>query len=99
MQLLEKEQNSVTSCINLLYEINRFVIIQRRGGRGSEWEEPPCKQRWEDTVRSILNGMEYQVKKIVEKMLVLESQDGKKQILTDLDNLTLFYKKEGDKAL
>ncbi len=52
-----------------------------------------------DTVRSILNGMEYQVKKIVEKMVVLESQDGKNQILTDLDNLTLFYKKEGEKAL
>jgi hypothetical protein len=52
-----------------------------------------------DTVRSILNGMEYQVKKIVEKMVVLESQDGKNQILTDLDNLTLFYKKVGEKAL
>ncbi len=52
-----------------------------------------------ETVRSILNGMEYQVKKIVEKMVVLESQDGKSQILTDLDNLTLFYKKEGEKAL
>ena len=52
-----------------------------------------------ETVRSILNGMEYQVKKIVEKMVVLESQDGKNQILTDLDNLTLFYKKEGEKAL
>jgi hypothetical protein len=52
-----------------------------------------------DTVRSILNGMEYQVKKIVEKMVVLESQDGKNQILTDLGNLTLFYKKEGEKAL
>jgi hypothetical protein len=52
-----------------------------------------------DTVRSTLNGMEYQVKKIVEKMVVLESQDGKNQILTDLDNLTLFYKKVGEKAL
>ena len=52
-----------------------------------------------ETVRRILNGMEYQVKKIVEKMIVLESQDGKNQILTDLDNLTLFYKKEGEKTL
>jgi hypothetical protein len=52
-----------------------------------------------ETVRRILNGMEYQVKKIVEKMVVLESQDGKNQILTDLDNLTLFYKKEGEKTL
>jgi hypothetical protein len=52
-----------------------------------------------DRVRSILNGIEYQVKKIVKKMVVLESQDGKSQVLTELDNLTLFYKKEGEKAL
>ena len=51
-----------------------------------------------DTVRSILNGIEYQVKKIVEKMVVLESQDGKSQVLTELDNLTLFYRKKGEKA-
>ena len=44
-----------------------------------------------DTVRSILNGIEYQVKKIVERMVVLESQDGKSQILTEVDNLTFFY--------
>ena len=52
-----------------------------------------------DRVRSILNGIEYQVKKIVKRMVVLESQDGKSQVLTELDNLTLFYKKEGEKAL
>jgi len=52
-----------------------------------------------DRVRSILNGIEYQVKKIVKRMVVLESQDGKSQVLTELDNLTLFYKKEEGKAL
>lgn len=51
-----------------------------------------------DTVRSILNGIEYRVKKIVKSMAVLESQDGKRQILTELENLTLFYKKKGEKA-
>ena len=50
-----------------------------------------------DTVRSILNGIEYQVKKIVKSMAVLESQNGKRQILTDLENLTLFYKKKEEK--
>jgi hypothetical protein len=50
-----------------------------------------------DTVRSILNGMEYQVKRIVKKMVILESHDGKSQVLTDLDNITLFYKKKGEK--
>ena len=52
-----------------------------------------------DRVRSILNGIEYQVKKIVKKMVVLESQDGKSQVLTELDNLRLFYKKEGEEPL
>jgi hypothetical protein len=52
-----------------------------------------------DTVRSILNGIEYQVKKIVERMVVLESQDGKSQILTEVDNLTFFYKKEEEKTV
>jgi hypothetical protein len=52
-----------------------------------------------DTVRSILNGIEYQVKKIVKSMVVLESQNGKKQILTEIGNLSLFYKKKGGKAV
>ncbi len=68
-------------------------------GKGARMGGTAMETKVGDTVRSILNGMEYQVKKIVEKMVVLESQDGKNQILTDLDNLTLFYKKEGEKAL
>ena len=52
-----------------------------------------------DTVRSVLNGIEYKVKKIVKRMAVLESQDGKSQILTELENLKLFYKKKRGKAL
>ena len=52
-----------------------------------------------DTVRSILDGIEYQVKEIVERMAVLESQDGKKQIITELDSLTLFYKEKGEKTV
>ncbi len=68
-------------------------------GKGARMGGTAMETKVGETVRSILNGMEYQVKKIVEKMVVLESQDGKSQILTDLDNLTLFYKKEGEKAL
>jgi len=52
-----------------------------------------------DTVRSILDGIEYQVKKIVKSKAVLESQDGKRQIITELENLTLFYKEKGKKAV
>jgi hypothetical protein len=49
-------------------------------------------------MRSILNGVEYKVKKIVESRAVLESRDGKNQILTELENLILFYKKKRGKV-
>ena len=49
-----------------------------------------------DTVRSILNGIEYKIKKIVERMAVLESQDGKSQIVTEVDSLKLFYRDKED---
>ncbi len=47
-----------------------------------------------DTVRSILNGIEYKIKKIVEKMAVLESRDGKSKIITEIDTLKLFYREK-----
>ncbi len=49
-----------------------------------------------DIYRSFLNDEEYIIKKIVESKVVLESQDGKKQILTDVDTLKIksFYKKK-----
>jgi len=49
-----------------------------------------------DTVRSILNGMEYKVKKIVKSLAVLESQDGKSKIVTEVDALKLFYRQKED---
>jgi len=49
-----------------------------------------------DTVRSILNGIEYKVKKIVKRMVVLESQDGKSNIVTEVDTLKLFYRDKED---
>lgn len=49
-----------------------------------------------DTVRSILNGIEYKVKKIVENMAVLESQDGKSKIITEVGTLSLFYREKED---
>ena len=47
-----------------------------------------------DTVKSSLNGNYYKVKRIVNSMVVLESEDGQSQILTEVENLNLFYKKE-----
>ena len=49
-----------------------------------------------DTVRSILNGIEYKVKKIVKRMAVLESQDGKSQVITEVDALKVFYREKED---
>jgi len=49
-----------------------------------------------DTVRSILNGIEYKVKKIVKSMAVLESKDGKSKIVTEIDALKLFYREKED---
>lgn len=49
-----------------------------------------------DTVRSVLNGMEYKVKKIVKSLAVLESQDGKSKIVTEVDALKLFYREKED---
>jgi len=47
-----------------------------------------------DRLKSILDGEDYVIKKVVENMAMLESQDGKKQILTEVDTLRLFYRKE-----
>ena len=49
-----------------------------------------------DIVRSFLNGNSYKVKRIVNSMVVLESEDGQNQILTEVENLNLFYKKKGN---
>ena len=47
-----------------------------------------------DIVRSFLNGNCYKVKRTVNSMVVLESEDGQSQILTEVENLKLFYKKK-----
>jgi hypothetical protein len=49
-----------------------------------------------DMFRSFFNGEEYIVKKIVNRTIMLESENGKKQILTDFDNLKIksFYMKK-----
>jgi len=48
-----------------------------------------------DKFKNAVDGMEYIIRKIVNRMALLESQDGKRQILTEVDNLkiTSFYQK------
>jgi len=47
-----------------------------------------------DTVENLLNGKYYKVKRIVKSMAILESEAGQTQILTEVQNLDLFYKKK-----
>ena len=47
-----------------------------------------------DKFKSILTGASYVVRKIKDKMVVLERHNKKGQVLTELNNLKLFYKRE-----
>ena len=47
--------------------------------------------------KSIFTGKEYLVKKVEEKMILLETENGVSQVMTDRGNLKLFYKKEEKK--
>jgi len=40
-----------------------------------------------DKFESLLDGVEYSIKKTVNRLVLLESEDGKRQILTEVDNL------------
>jgi hypothetical protein len=45
-------------------------------------------------VRSSLDGNDYTITRVVNNMVVLESKDGKKQIMTGVESLKLFYKEK-----
>jgi hypothetical protein len=53
------------------------------------------KMKEGDKFKSLLDGMEYAIKKIANRMVLLESKDGKRQIMTEVDNLKVgsFYQK------
>jgi len=54
-----------------------------------------------EVFKNSMNGVDFLVKKIVGNMVVLESQDGKRQILTEVDTLTLaspFLKSTGEES-
>jgi hypothetical protein len=52
-----------------------------------------------DIFKNSLDGVDFEVKKVVNDMAVLESQDERKQILTELNTLKLrsFYLKKEKK--
>jgi hypothetical protein len=47
--------------------------------------------------RSKITGNVYEVKKIADRMIVLESLNGTSQVLTESDNIALFYENESKK--
>ncbi len=54
-----------------------------------------------DMFKKSSDGLDFAVKKIVNHMAVLESQDGRRQILTEVNTLKLksFYLKKESKGL
>ncbi len=48
-----------------------------------------------DKFKNAVDGVEYILRKVVNRMALLESEDGKRQILTEVDNLKIgsFYQK------
>ena len=50
-----------------------------------------------DRIKSSLTGKEYKVKMIKDRVVVLESEDGSNQVLTEKGNLKLFYEKVENK--
>jgi hypothetical protein len=48
-----------------------------------------------DKFKNAVDGVEYILRKVVNRMALLESEDGKRQILTEVDNLRIdsFYQK------
>lgn len=67
------------------------------GERGAGGPKMETKQG--DKVKSVLNGEDYTIKRIVNGMVVLESSNGKKQIMTGIDSLKIFYKKKEEAKL
>ena len=47
-----------------------------------------------DEFKSLITGATYLVKKLLGQMVVLERQDSKSHVVTELSNLKLFYKRE-----
>ena len=58
-------------------------------------EGAAMKTKEGDKFKNAVDGVEYILRKVVNRMAVLESKDGKRQILTEVDNLRIdsFYHK------
>jgi hypothetical protein len=50
-----------------------------------------------DRFKSKITGIVYEVKKVADQMIVLETPNGTSQVLTELNNIALFYEREPQK--
>jgi hypothetical protein len=74
-------------------KIDPKIKLKNCGRKGIKGETT-MKTKDGDTVKSLLNDRYYKVKRIVNSMVILQSEDGQSQILTEVGNLNLFYKKK-----
>ncbi len=75
--------------------VNTYILSHLR--REMLQGDVPMKAIEGEIYKNLMNGGEYRVKKIIKNMVVLESQDGKAQILTEIGTLgieALYQKKE-----
>jgi hypothetical protein len=58
--------------------------------------DPTVETKVGDIFKNLLTGSEYTVRKIANKVAVLESKDGRSQLLTGIENLGVktFYQKQ-----
>jgi len=70
-------------------------MFWQKGHRRKGGPQPPWTSGRGEVFKNSMNRVDFLVKKIVGKMVVLESQDDKRQILTEVHTLTLasFYLK------
>jgi len=73
-----------------------MTIALIKGDQNSNHHEGAAMKTKEgDKFKNAVDGVEYILRKIVNRMALLESKDGKRQILTEVDNLKIdsFYHK------
>jgi len=75
---------------------SKMTVSLISGDHDSNHQEGAAMKTKEgDKYKNPVDGAEYILRKIVNRMALLESQDGKRQILTEVDNLRInaFYQK------
>ncbi len=95
-------------CFFLLSADASFIPVHRKGFSDAILINIVAERTWKgetamdikvgDTFKNSWDGMDFAVKKIVNDMVVLQSQDGKRQILTGVRTLTStsFYQRKGE---